>query len=147
MPSHKQTRDTTALMRSVGDQVAEMLVIHKGLTWSVARAETLSLFKQVRISDPGRRMRKRPAGLSSGMLQRVVIAAAIAYRPALIIADEPTTALDASTASEALDLLAEMRRQSGAAMITGTSLRTCHTTDCCCALKGCLAFILGSRPT
>ncbi len=104
-------------MRNVGDQVAETLVIHRGLSWSAARAETLSLFRQVRISDPDRRMRQRPSGLSGGMLQRAVIAAAIACRPALIIADEPTTALDATTASEVLDLLAEMRRQSGAAMI------------------------------
>lgn len=104
-------------MRNVGDQVAETLVIHRKLSWSAARAETLLLFQQVKISDPERRMRQRPAGLSGGMLQRVVIAAAIACRPALIIADEPTTALDASTASEVLDLLAEMRRQTGSAMI------------------------------
>lgn len=104
-------------MRNVGDQVAETLVTHRRLSWSAARAETLSLFQRVRISDPARRMRQRPAGLSGGMLQRVVIAAAIACQPALIIADEPTTALDASTASDVLDLLAEMRRQSGAAMI------------------------------
>lgn len=104
-------------MRPVGDQVAETLVVHRGLTWRAARAKTLTLFERVGLSDPARRMRQRPAKLSGGMLQRVVIAAAIACRPSLIVADEPTTALDATVAAGVLDLLAEIQRETGAAMI------------------------------
>ena len=104
-------------MRSVGEQVAEMLVTHRGLSRRAARAETLAMFRRVRISDSERRMRQRPSALSGGMRQRVVIAAALICRPSLVIADEPTTALDATVAAEVLDLIAELRREAGCAVI------------------------------
>ena len=102
---------------TIGDQIAEALVVHGVTAGADARERAAGLLDAVRIPDAGRRADDFPHQLSGGMRQRAVIAAAIACRPALLIADEPTTALDATTQAELLDLLADMRRDTGMAML------------------------------
>ncbi|MDR6287932.1 peptide/nickel transport system permease protein [Inquilinus ginsengisoli] len=101
----------------VGDQVAEAIRAHRAMTAKAARAEALSLFRRVGIADPERRLDAWPHELSGGMRQRVMIAMALANRPSLLIADEPTTALDVTVQAQILDLLAELQRETGTAMI------------------------------
>lgn len=101
----------------VGDQVAEAIVTHRPMPWSRARAEALALFRRVGIADPEARVGAFPHELSGGMRQRVMIAIAIANRPKLLIADEPTTALDVTVQAQILDLLAELKRETGTALI------------------------------
>jgi ABC-type glutathione transport system ATPase component len=104
-------------MMPVGDQIAETIVTHRGLGWTAARAEAVRLLDQVRIPDAAARARLHPAALSGGMRQRVVIAAALACKPALVIADEPTTALDATVQAEILALLRQLRAEVGCAVV------------------------------
>lgn len=104
-------------MMAVGDQIAETIVTHQGASWSAARAEAVRLLDRVRIPDAAGRSRLHPGALSGGMRQRVVIAAALSCKPTLVIADEPTTALDATVQGEILDLLAELRAEVGCAVI------------------------------
>jgi peptide/nickel transport system ATP-binding protein len=94
---------------SIGDQVGESLVVHGRASKSEARRRAVALLEQVRIPDAERRARDYPHQLSGGMQQRALIAAAIACSPALLIADEPTTALDVTIQAEILDLLRQMR--------------------------------------
>jgi peptide/nickel transport system ATP-binding protein len=94
----------------IGDQIAEPLVQHRGMTWRDARARALELLAQVHVTDPGRRMDQFPHELSGGMRQRVMIAMALACGPKLVIADEPTTALDVTIQAQILALLAELKR-------------------------------------
>ncbi len=101
----------------VGDQIAETIVTHRGLSWQAARAEAVRLLDRVRIPDAAGRARLHPGALSGGMRQRVVIAAALACKPTLVIADEPTTALDATVQAEILALLRELRAEVGCAVI------------------------------
>jgi peptide/nickel transport system permease protein len=101
----------------VGDQVAEAIRAHRAMTAKAARAEALALFRRVGIADPERRLDAWPHELSGGMRQRVMIAMALANRPSLLIADEPTTALDVTVQAQILDLLAELQRETGTAMI------------------------------
>jgi peptide/nickel transport system permease protein len=101
----------------VGDQVAESIREHQGLSMEAARAQALDLFRRVGIADPGRRLKAYPHELSGGMRQRVMIAMAIANRPTLLIADEPTTALDVTVQAQILDLLAALKRETGTALI------------------------------
>jgi peptide/nickel transport system permease protein len=101
----------------VGDQVAEAVRAHQQLSAAEARDRALDLFRRVGIADPERRLRAFPHELSGGMRQRVMIAMAIANRPALLIADEPTTALDVTVQAQILDLLAELKRETGTALI------------------------------
>ncbi len=104
-------------MMAVGDQIAETIVTHHGASWQAARAEALRLLARVRIPDAAGRAKLHPGALSGGMRQRVVIAAALACKPALVIADEPTTALDATVQAEILALLRELRAEVGCAVI------------------------------
>ena len=102
---------------TVGEQVAEVLIEHRKATKGRARARVLEILADVRISDPARRIDQYPHQLSGGMRQRVMIAMALACEPKLIIADEPTTALDVTVQAQILDLLTEMRDRHGMAMI------------------------------
>jgi peptide/nickel transport system permease protein len=101
----------------VGDQVAEAIRAHRPLTRASAREEALALFRRVGIADPERRLDAFPHELSGGMRQRVMIAIAVANRPALLIADEPTTALDVTIQAQILDLLRDLQRETGSALV------------------------------
>ena len=104
-------------IRSVGQQVADVLRAHRRMSASEAAAQALGLLRAVLIRDPERRMAAYPGELSGGMCQRVMIAMAIACEPALLIADEPTTGLDATTQKAVMDLLAGITAERGMAMI------------------------------
>jgi peptide/nickel transport system ATP-binding protein len=95
----------------VGDQIAEALTVHSMAGLRDARARAVELLDAVRISDPARRVRDYPHQLSGGMRQRVMIAIALACRPPLIIADEPTTALDVTIQAQVLELLRELKER------------------------------------
>ncbi|MGV9338588.1 ABC transporter ATP-binding protein [Streptomyces sp. NPDC003688] len=96
---------------TVGDQLGEMFVVHRGMSKRDARARALELMDQVRIPGAAQRVRDYPHQFSGGMRQRIMIAMAIALEPALVIADEPTTALDVTVQAQVMDLLAELQRE------------------------------------
>jgi oligopeptide/dipeptide ABC transporter ATP-binding protein len=102
---------------TVGDQIAEALEVHGRARGAAAKARAVELLDAVRIPEPGRRARDFPHQLSGGMRQRVLIAAAIACQPQLVIADEPTTALDATIQADILDLLLAMRESIGLSLL------------------------------
>ncbi len=103
--------------RRIGSQIAEVCTLHLGLKGAAAEARALELMRLVGISDPEARLRQYPHELSGGLCQRVVIAMAIAAEPKLLIADEPTTALDVTVQAQILDLLRDLRARMGMAMI------------------------------
>ena len=102
---------------TVGFQIGEALKVHLGLTRTERRERSLALLQAVGIADPERRLRAFPHLLSGGMNQRVMIAMALACRPKLLIADEPTTALDVTIQAQILDLLIELQRETGMALV------------------------------
>jgi len=101
----------------VGDHIAEALTVHDRATRADARLRAIELLDAVRIPDAARRVRDYPHQLSGGMRQRVMIAIALACRPPLIIADEPTTALDVTIQAQVLDLLRELRTRFNLALL------------------------------
>jgi oligopeptide/dipeptide ABC transporter ATP-binding protein len=101
----------------VGDQIAEAVLAHHPVSRNEARKRAVDAMSEVAIPDPARRARDYPHQLSGGMRQRVMIAMAIVNRPQLLIADEPTTALDVTIQAQILELLAELRSKFGLAML------------------------------
>lgn len=102
---------------TVGQQIAEVLAHHLALRGAAARARSQELLEQVGIADPARRLDEYPFQLSGGMQQRVMIAIALAGEPELLIADEPTTALDVTMQAQILDLLAQLQAERGMAIL------------------------------
>jgi peptide/nickel transport system ATP-binding protein len=105
---------------SIGLQLAEPLQVHLGMSAAAARTRALELVAQVGVTDPERRLAQYPHQLSGGMRQRIMIAMALSCDPKLIIADEPTTALDVTIQAQILDLLRELSRRLGIALIVIT---------------------------
>ncbi len=104
-------------LHTVERQVNEVLIIHRGMSNSAARARTLELLKKVGIRDAEKRLAAYPHELSGGQRQRVMIAMALANEPDLLIADEPTTALDVTIQAQILDLLKDLQRELNMAML------------------------------
>jgi oligopeptide transport system ATP-binding protein len=101
----------------VGTQLAEVLVCHSGKSWSEARIAARRMLERVRVPDPARRLNQYPHELSGGLRQRVMIGMSLLYEPLLVIADEPTTALDVTVQAQIIDLLRAMREEVGMALV------------------------------
>jgi peptide/nickel transport system ATP-binding protein len=102
---------------TVGDQIVEVLLRHRPLSRAQAKAQAIEMLRHVRIPSPEHRFDEYPHRLSGGMRQRVMIAMALACGPKLLIADEPTTALDVTIQAQILDLMRTLRRETGTAII------------------------------
>ncbi len=102
---------------NVGDQVEEVLRIHRGMKGKAANARALELLRMVGIPDPERRLKAFSHEMSGGMAQRIMIAMALACEPELLIADEPTTALDVTIQAQILDLMRNLRDETGTAIV------------------------------
>jgi oligopeptide/dipeptide ABC transporter ATP-binding protein len=102
---------------TIGDQIAETLIVHRNVGKRQAAARAVELLAATRIPEPAKRAQQYPFEFSGGMLQRAMIATAIACEPKLLIADEPTTALDVTIQAQILDLLQDLQRQHGMAII------------------------------
>lgn len=104
-------------MMTIGGQVSEVLRIHRGMSAADARSETVGLFERVRLPNPAERFDLHPHKLSGGQRQRVMIAMALAARPRLLIADEPTTALDVTIQGQILDLIKDLQDETGMSVL------------------------------
>ncbi len=104
-------------VQRVGEQLAEVIRIHRGLRGEELREAVLEMMRKVRIPDPEQRVKQYPHTFSGGMRQRVMIAMALACNPDLIIADEPTTALDVTVQAQTLALLKELQQETGTAVL------------------------------
>jgi peptide/nickel transport system ATP-binding protein len=102
---------------TIGEQISETLVRHRGLTRSQARARAIDLLRDVRIPSPEQRVDEYPHKLSGGMRQRAMVAMALACDPKLLIADEPTTALDVTIQAQVLELLRSLKAKTNAAIV------------------------------
>jgi hypothetical protein len=100
-----------------GRQIAEMFILHEGASWRDAQRRAIEVLARVRVPAPERRARDYPHQLSGGMRQRVMIAIALACSPDLLIADEPTTALDVTVQSEIVDLMRDLCAANGTAIL------------------------------
>jgi ABC-type microcin C transport system duplicated ATPase subunit YejF len=136
----QEPRSALNPLKQVGPQIGEVLRLHKGLGGSLVREQVLSLMEMVGIADPPRSYATYPHQLSSGVLQRVLIATALACRPDLVIADEPTSALDATVQAQILDLLGRLRRDLRMSMLLIT-----HNVGVVAALADSVAVLHGGR--
>jgi oligopeptide/dipeptide ABC transporter ATP-binding protein len=101
----------------IGKQIAETLVVHNGLSWSAALAEAVRLLDLTRIPEAKARLNQYPFEFSGGMLQRVMIAMSVACKPKVLIADEPTTALDVTIQDQVLELMKDLQREEGMSIV------------------------------
>ncbi|MFL5818738.1 MAG: ABC transporter ATP-binding protein [Conexibacter sp.] len=104
-------------VRTIGDFMTERVRIEEGVPDATARSRAIELLEEVRVSDAARRLHQYPHELSGGLLQRVMIASTLMTSPRLLLADEPTTALDVTTQGEVMAILDELRRERGMAML------------------------------
>ena len=104
-------------LHTIERQISEVLLLHKGMSGEASRKRVIELLTQVGIHDPEKRLGAYPHQLSGGQRQRVMIAMALANEPELLIADEPTTALDVTVQAQILELLAELQKTNGLSML------------------------------
>jgi peptide/nickel transport system ATP-binding protein len=102
---------------TIGRQISEMLTLHRGLSQREAMGRAVEMLRLVNLPEPERRVSQYPHQLSGGMRQRVMIAMALACNPQLLIADEPTTALDVTIQAQILDLMGKLKEKTGAAIV------------------------------
>jgi peptide/nickel transport system ATP-binding protein len=125
---------------TIGDQIAETVVRHRGVSWAAGRKRALEMLENVRIPSPRRRLDAYPHEMSGGMRQRVMIALALSCHPKVLLADEPTTALDATVQIQILLLLRELQRELGMAVIFVT-----HDIGVAVEISDRIAVMYGGR--
>ena len=117
---------------TVGHQLMEAILLHTGRTRRQAYDRAVEMLQLVNVNEPEKRMNQYPHALSGGMRQRVMIAMALAFEPDILIADEPTTALDVTIQAQILELMQSLQKQLGMAIIMIT-----HDLGVLCAFRGC----------